>query len=182
LERCTNIKKLDLSHLTQLPSIKSSFLKGCRSLEILILPPNIDYIGSLFLKGCTNVKQLKLSNLTKLTCIREFFLENCINLKTLILPPTIKYIGDSFLKGCTNIKELNLSHLTKLTDCNNLVKNNSLVFVQVNKSMKWKLEHKSLSCLVANKTKFKLIKEKSLYYFITHVILNASLNIQLGIL
>ena len=152
---------------------------GCTSLETLILPPNIKKIGCSFLEGCTHIKELNLSHLTKLTHIDYKFFKNCINLETFILPSNVEYIGRSFLEGCTHIKELNLLHLIKL-NYDNLFENNLLVFIQVNKSMKWKLQHKSLNCLVSNK--FNSFNIQSLYHFTTHVILNVNLNIHLGIL
>jgi hypothetical protein len=117
----------------------------------------------------------KYLHLTILTQIGNSFLYRCTSLKTLILPPTIKYIGQSFLGRCTNI---NLSQLINLTNYDNLFLNKLLVFVQVNKSMKWKLEYKLLVCSVSNEPKLNSIKEKSLYHFTTYVALNVSLNIR----
>jgi hypothetical protein len=180
LEGCANIKKIDLSYLTKLTCIYNSFLKNCKSLETLILPPNIQHIFGSFLKGCINIKKVDLSYLTHLTNIYDLFLKKCTSLETLILPSNIEYIGyGSFLEGCTKIKELNVLHMQN--NCCNKITTKALI--QVNgKLMNWNLNYKSLTLFVSNTNKCNSIKGKALYHFTTHIILNVGLNIQLGIL
>ena len=179
---CFSVREINLSQLTKIIRITNWFLPNFIILKKLILPTDIQYIGSFFLIGCKSIKEINLSNLTKLTHINNTFLRKCTLLETLILPPNIEQIEYSFLEDCTNITEVNLSYLTKLTKWNISNLNIYLVFIVSNslniQNYPTKLKYKSLIFI----NSFHQINRKSINNFTKHVILNVKLNIHLGII
>jgi len=119
LEGCTNIKELDISHLTQVTLIGNLFLKGCTSLETLILPPNIEYIARSFLEECTNIKELNVSHMQNNCCnkittnalikvkVNEKLMNWNLNYKSLTL-----FVSNPTTNKCNSIKGKSLYHFT----------------------------------------------------------------------
>jgi hypothetical protein len=100
----TNLTELDLSGFTGLTSMEERFLYGCTNFnDTLILPPNLNSIGNIFMDSCTafnnNNQPLTLPN--GITRIGHNFLWGCTSFNSpLTLPTNLTFIGYSFLKNC----------------------------------------------------------------------------------
>ncbi len=98
-------RHLDLS-CTSIQSFDDTFLKQCRVLEMLVLPPTLKIVGNGLLSKVGS-RKLDLSR-TQLESTGPNFLDCCSTLEEVFFPATLKSIGDNFLLGCTKIETINL--------------------------------------------------------------------------
>lgn len=113
LEGCCNLKKIDLSPLSQVTRIGFGFLSKCSGLVNLDLNPlsKVKNIGSEFLAGCSGLTSLDFSSMNQVTNIELCFLQNCSSLTNIDFSSMnqVMWIGENFLYGCNKLTHLNLS-------------------------------------------------------------------------
>jgi hypothetical protein len=108
---------IDLSESIHLQKIGDDFMKNNPNLKNIILPPNIEEIGILFLYNCTSIEEIDFSKCMHLKKIGDYFMNNNSSLKKIILPSNIEETNYSFLYNCKLIEEIDLSkcmHLKKI--------------------------------------------------------------------
>ena len=78
--------------------------KGCSSLETVILPNGIDYIGTHAFDGCTNLKSINMP--TGLTQIGDYAFKGCENITALVIPDTVTAIGLGAFEGWDSLENI----------------------------------------------------------------------------
>ena len=116
-----NIRKIDLSNAIHLTRIERSSFTKLNSLEELILPPNLEYIGESAFSECLKLTKLIMPN--KLLEIGQFAFTDC-NLGSVNFPSSLKHIGSTAFSG-NNIINLDLYptqidslHIGAFYECN----------------------------------------------------------------
>ena len=83
-----------------------SVFRGCSSLESIVLPDNISFIGGLAFSGCTNLEAIVLPSSLSVTQTNMF--SGCTSLKTVTIPDGMTVISSYMFRDCSSLKELDL--------------------------------------------------------------------------
>ena len=95
--------------------------KDCKSLESIIIPDSVRYIGYAAFNGCTSLKNITLSS--SLTYIGSTAFQNCTSLVNIIIPNSVIHMGEFAFSDCTSLTSVVIGNsLTNIspyafTDC-----------------------------------------------------------------
>ncbi|CAO4834025.1 MAG: hypothetical protein CNLJKLNK_00092 [Holosporales bacterium] len=105
---------LDLSSFTKVKEVGDYFLESQRGLTGVILPPNLECIGSNFLAHCSGLTTIDLTPLAKINYVGRAFLSGCCGLTTIDLTPLAKIsdVGIAFLSACSGLTTVDFSPLS----------------------------------------------------------------------
>ena len=113
LQECISLHTVDLSGWSNVTRIDYGFLANCHALRTLDLSGchNVTQVGAYFLANCYALQALDLSGWSNVTQVGEYFLANCIALHTLNVSGwnNVTQVGDYFLYNCSALTTLNLS-------------------------------------------------------------------------
>jgi hypothetical protein len=138
LGSCASLKRVDLSRCTELVKLPDAIFLGCTALEEVVLPPNLEEIGSTefdecknlkeisfpqsikeigynAFSGCESLKRVDFSRCTELTILPCSIFSGCIALEEVVLPPNLEEIGSDTFCNCASLKRVDLSRYTELT-------------------------------------------------------------------
>ncbi|MBQ6223335.1 MAG: leucine-rich repeat protein, partial [Solobacterium sp.] len=118
--RCSNIKKITIGKgITSIPDgtyysyygASSEWFRGCTSLEEVILPSTMTYIGKYAFRSCSSLATIEIPG--SVTSIGEGAFAECSNLKKITIGEGITSIPDSigetssyWFRGCTSLEEV----------------------------------------------------------------------------
>ena len=94
---CIKLKEIDLSKCEKLETIGAGAfdaLRGCTSLETVILPSSLKTIEGNAFRGCTNLKEIDLSKCEKLETIGAGAFDKT-GLIEIVIPDTVENIGNN---------------------------------------------------------------------------------------
>ena len=94
-----------LDNIWNAHSFKGAF-EGCRLLENISLPANLNKIDTACFKKCTSLKQIDIPE--KVTEIGKNAFEGCESLKKVIIPKSVKNVGEELFKDCTSLEYVNI--------------------------------------------------------------------------
>ncbi len=119
LNKCYELKNIDLSGLSNLTSIGNNFMAECYELENIDLSglSNLTTIGNNFMIDCESLENINLSGLSNLISIGNNFMNSCKKLDEIDLSglSNLTSIGFEFMKNCRKLVNINLSGLSNLT-------------------------------------------------------------------
>ena len=109
---CSNVKEIQLSGNVEY--IGESAFNSC-SIRTLILPDNIQEIGSRCFEGCQRLETVRWP--ANLKTIGYQIFKDCTNLQAVDLPEGLETIGAEAFQGCENLAQITLpSTLTVIGD------------------------------------------------------------------
>ena len=89
---------------------------GCRSLETVVWPSNLMYIGSNAFANCVSLTEITLPD--TVTEVGGWLFNGCIALEKVVLPDNLTHIGQSTFQGCSALTEVTLpAELTEIPTC-----------------------------------------------------------------
>lgn len=111
----------------------------CKKLTNIVIPENIDSIGSWAFYDCVNLESLKFP--TNLKYIEGMAFYGCTSLTELTIPENIKQIEYSAFGGCTGIKRLNYNaiyaEVTKSTGNSSFLYDSPIISIQIGDKVKY---------------------------------------------
>ena len=108
-EECyKKLKKIDLSN-TQIKILPKGIFHTCTSLEEVLFPPTLQYIGENAFYGCTTLRRIDLSN-TNLLSIGWQVFGYCGMLEEVVFPKTLNKLSDAMFEQCVALKKIDLSN------------------------------------------------------------------------
>ncbi|MBQ0098892.1 MAG: leucine-rich repeat domain-containing protein [Oscillospiraceae bacterium] len=120
LSGCDKLTTLDLTPLSNITSVRYSFLEDCGLTSLDLTPlSNITSVGNNFLSGC-KLTSLDLTPLSNITSVGNNFLQAC-KLTSIDLSPlsNVTNIGNGFLRSSTKLTSLDLTPLSNVTNIGN---------------------------------------------------------------
>lgn len=87
-------------------TIQDNAFSNNTTIEEVILPITIDFIGTNVFEGCTSLKKIELPKELKYIGANSFL--NCTSLEEITLPENLLYITKGLFYGCTNLTNINI--------------------------------------------------------------------------
>lgn len=105
---CENLRNvIGLENCTELTEIKEETFRGCKELELIILPEGLKTIGPLAFGNC--YAALETVNIpSTVTSIKLGAFWNCMSIKEMNIPKSTQYIGDAAFDFCMDLEGISV--------------------------------------------------------------------------
>lgn len=108
-----NLRVADFSKCKKLERIGKYAFRDVKTLETVILPPNLKNIGDSAFSGCSALTSITIPNSVKEIGNSAF--SRC-SIRSVILPSSLKRIGGWAFSSCKNLEEIDFSKCDKLEE------------------------------------------------------------------
>ncbi len=140
LEMCTSLRSLDLTGLSRITTIGSSFGAQCAALTEVDMSPlrNVETIGDDCFRGCASLHAFRWSAATALSVVGDDFVACCVALKVVDVEGLcrVKTVGHKFFAHCTSLEAIDLSPLRSVAS----VGHGLLFFCESLRTVTWTME------------------------------------------
>mmetsp|Transcript_9272 Transcript_9272/g.20037 ORF Transcript_9272/g.20037 Transcript_9272/m.20037 type:complete len:311 (+) Transcript_9272:409-1341(+) len=100
--RCTALKRMDFSQCPNLIHLAHNNFDLCASLEIVLLPPNLQSIGDRCFAGCKALANIDFPKTLQRIDTEAF--DYCTKLETIQIPASMQHLGNGAFRGCRALK------------------------------------------------------------------------------
>lgn len=123
-ENCFSLECVDLSNVR---SIQGGAFYGCTSLKSVIIPDEVEKIGSYAFQKCTSLASISIPD--KVESIGSYAFEKCDSLKSVSISSSVTSIGEKVFSDCYNLNSIIVDPANNVYDsrdnCNAIIETSS---------------------------------------------------------